>query len=114
MSANANGQSPLHQSTDSGLSEVGAPGSIVNAMGSKRHHLMEQRSISPDSGKLSSEPPSEDDDCRGARKLSPIKWMKMRSLDEDELDTFGNGAYYERCIDLNDDNIAYISVNYFL
>uniref|UniRef100_A0A914HC19 Rho-GAP domain-containing protein n=1 Tax=Globodera rostochiensis TaxID=31243 RepID=A0A914HC19_GLORO len=72
--------SPLHQSTDSGLSEVGANGNTTmtaHAMGSKRRvhggaggGILRRRigSVSPDSGKLSSssdDPASDDDDDDG-------------------------------------------------
>uniref|UniRef100_A0A1I8BBR8 Rho-GAP domain-containing protein n=1 Tax=Meloidogyne hapla TaxID=6305 RepID=A0A1I8BBR8_MELHA len=104
--------SPLHQSTDSGLADVGSAFNVRNAaMGTKRRFILSehptsnsqqqkilsqqnpqnqqnQRSVSPDSGKMSSEPPSEDDNDywrrqqRNNRQIRNSWMLKTHSLDE--------------------------------
>nr|CAD2179934.1 unnamed protein product [Meloidogyne enterolobii] len=106
--------SPLHQSTDSGLADdVGSAfNNVRNApMGTKRRFILTDcqtqnsqqqkilshqnplnhtnpRSVSPDSGKMSSEPPSEDDNDywrrqqRNNRQIRNSWMLKTHSLDE--------------------------------
>ena len=108
--------SPLHQSTDSGLADVGFTAKNAH-MGTKRRFILaeqktqnhqqkvlcqqqnqhNQRSVSPDSGKMSSEPPSEDDNDywrrqqRNNRQIRNSWMLKAHSLDEAARDSVVSG-----------------------